>query len=120
MISILNPVPTLFSESQQKLPGSIFPAIVKTRNPPAEWNIQEDDLATFSCKDSIKDFSGINDSLSPILGEDFYFRKYENNAVYFIFIYFFEKDALSVHKRHSLQKGWYESAWKVLLYMISS
>ena len=89
MISILNPVPTLFSESQQKLPGSIFPAIAKTRNPPAEWNIQEDDLATFSCKDSIKDFSGINDSLSPILGEDFHFRKYENNAVYFILFFFF-------------------------------
>ena len=59
----LNPVPTLFSESQQKLPGSILTAIVKTRNPPGERYIQEDELATFSCQDSIKDFSDIKDSL---------------------------------------------------------
>ena len=43
LISSLIPVPTLFSESQQKLLISILPAIVKTRNPPAKRNIQEDE-----------------------------------------------------------------------------
>ena len=39
-------------------------------------------MQPFRAKIAIKDCSDINDSLSAILGEDFHFRKYEDNEVY--------------------------------------
>ena len=83
LITNLNNIPTLLTDSQKNLRKTQLATIVKRKNPPKQRNVQEDELQTFRDQDRIKDFSDINDSLLVLLGKKFQQKRYDTHAVFY-------------------------------------
>jgi len=80
---VMNPVPTIFSESQNVLPASLRPTATKLRKPPAQRVLQPDELEDFRNMDFIYSFSDINETLLKQVGSEYTFVKYEGHANFY-------------------------------------
>ena len=86
----LNPIPTLFSESQKNLPASLLPKVDDnpTRFPIPKKNLPEKKETLSKLKeDKINSFEDLNSSLLEKLGEGFIFKRFEDHALLFILQY---------------------------------
>ena len=86
----LNPIPTLFSESQKNLPASLLPKVDDnpTRFPIPKKNLPEKKETLSKLKeDKINSFEDLNSSLLEKLGEGFIFKRFEGHALLFILQY---------------------------------
>ena len=86
----LNPIPTLFSESQTNLPASVLP---KVDDNPRRFRIPKKNLLekkeTLSKlkEDKINSFEDLNSSLLEKLGEGFIFKRFEDHPLLFILVF---------------------------------
>ena len=74
-------VPTLFSETQDRLPKSLLPAVTKQCKPPILRPLQKDEQDKFEDLDRIGTFKLVNDSLLADLEPEFCSTKSEDHVL---------------------------------------
>ena len=61
----MNPVPTKDSKELLKMPSSLLPASKTTRKPPRKRLISNDQMDTFSERDTITSLADLNETTTP-------------------------------------------------------
>ena len=69
------PVPTIFSKSQENLPKSVLPTIIKPKKLPAQIIQNHDESKIFFENDTVTDFPDIKESLLLERDPNFYYKK---------------------------------------------
>ena len=82
LIANHNPVPTILSQSQQNLPKLVHPSMKTPRRMPVECQSNYSQYKKLKNEDKSKSFFDIHDILLKKLGNNFFFGKYYDNAVF--------------------------------------